>query len=240
MVHLGPLPGSPGFDSDLDEVIARAIADARTLADAGFDAVMIENFGDAPFFADAVPPITVASISVAAAAIGDAIDIPIGINVLRNDALAALAVAAAVGARFIRVNVLSGTMFTDQGPIVGRAAEVARTRKALTPGTLVFADVFVKHATPPPGSSLRLAATDLWGRGGADALIVSGDGTGSPVDPDRLTEVASAVPGAPLYVGSGVTEKSVGALLVAATGVIVGTALKVGGVTTGPVDMELA
>ncbi|MEX2322886.1 MAG: BtpA/SgcQ family protein [Acidimicrobiia bacterium] len=240
MVHLGALPGSPAFDGDLTGVIDRGRRDAATLADAGFDAVMVENFGDAPFFADTVPPATIAAMTVAAAAIADAVDVPIGINVLRNDALAALAIASAVGAGFIRVNVLSGTMFTDQGPIVGRAAEVARARRTLAPNTRVFADVFVKHATPPPGSSLRLAAADLWERGGADALIVSGDGTGDPVDPGTLSEVTAAVPGAPVLVGSGATAQTVGSLLAKASGVIVGTAVKVGGVTTAPVDATLA
>jgi uncharacterized protein len=240
MVHLGALPGSPAYDGDLKGVIDRARRDAEVLADTGFDAVMIENFGDAPFFADAVPPITVAAMTAAATAIAGSIDIPIGINVLRNDALAAIAVASAVGAGFIRVNVLSGTMFTDQGPIVGRAAEVARTRHQLAPDTAVFADVFVKHASPPPGATLRLAATDLWERGGADALIVSGDGTGDPVDADALSEVTAAVPSAPLYIGSGATEQTVASLLEVATGVIVGTALKEDGVTTAPVDPTLA
>lgn len=240
MVHLGALPGSPAFDGDLNGVIERGRRDAETLAHAGFDAVMVENFGDAPFFADTVPPVTIAAMTAAAAAIANAVDVPIGINVLRNDALAALAVAAAVGAGFIRVNVLSGTMFTDQGPIVGRAAEVARARSTLTPNTRVFGDVFVKHATPPPGASLRLAAVDLWERGGADALIVSGDGTGEPVDAETLSEVTAAVPGAPVLVGSGVTEQTVGSLLARANGVIVGTAIKVGGVTTAPVDATLA
>lgn len=240
MVHLGPLPGSPAFGGDLQGVIDRACRDAEVLAAAGFDAVMVENFGDTPFFADAVPPATVAAMAVAAAAIADTVDTPIGVNVLRNDAMAALAVAAASGADFIRVNVLSGTMFTDQGPITGRAADVARLRRSLTPSTRVFADVFVKHATPPPGSSIGLAARDLWERGGADALIVSGTGTGAPVDSETLDEVAAAVPDAPLYIGSGATAETVGSLLAKATGVIVGTAIKVGGVTTAPVDPALA
>ncbi|NIW74677.1 MAG: phosphorybosylanthranilate isomerase, partial [Gemmatimonadetes bacterium] len=88
---------------------------------------------------------------------------------------------AATGARFIRVNVLSGSMFTDQGPIVGRAAEVARLRAALHPDLVVLADVMVKHATPPPGLTIEQAAADLWERSGADGIVVSGTGTGRPL-----------------------------------------------------------
>ena len=122
MVHLEPLPGASRFVGDLQEVIRAAVRDAATLADAGFDAIMVENHGDAPFFADDVPKITIAAMTRAVDAIG-ANGLDTGVNVLRNDAIAALSIAAATGASFIRVNVLTGTMFTDQGPIVGRAAE---------------------------------------------------------------------------------------------------------------------
>jgi membrane complex biogenesis BtpA family protein len=160
----------------------------------------------------------------------------VGVNVLRNDALAALAVAAATGAAFIRVNVLSGTMSTDQGALVGRAAEVARLRRALGSPALVLADVFVKHAVPPPGLTLEQAAADTWERAGADGLIVSGEGTGRPTSLDDLARVRAAAPGAPLYVGSGATAATVAQMLQGADGVIVGTALKHGGRTTAPVD----
>lgn len=239
MVHLGPLPGSARFAGDLGAVVGAAEADAHTLAAAGFDAVMVENFGDAPFFADDVPTITIAAMTRAVLAVSSA-GLPIGVNVLRNDALGAMAVAAASGADFIRVNVLSGTMFTDQGPITGRAAELARTRANLAPGVRVFADVFVKHATPPAGLTVEHAARDLWERAGADAVIVSGAGTGQPVDRDRLTRVAAAIPGAPLYVGSGATPDDARYLLATCAGLIVGTAIKVDGHTTGPIDPERA
>ena len=203
MVHLLPLPGSPDFAGDFDAVIEQAAADAVTLAAAGFDGLMIENFGDAPFFADQVPPVTVAAMTYAATQIASAVDLPIGINVLRNDALSALSIAAAVGARFIRVNVLAGTMYTDQGPIVGKAAEVARLRASLGVEVAIMADVFVKHAVPPAGLTLEQAAEELTGRGGADAVIASGSATGKPPTVVHLKETKAAVGDLPLYVGSG-------------------------------------
>ncbi|MEX1207299.1 MAG: BtpA/SgcQ family protein [Acidimicrobiia bacterium] len=240
MVHVGPLPGAPHFDGDLDSTLAGALLDARRLADAGFDALMMENFGDAPFFADDVPKVTVAAMTRVATAIREAVDLPLGINVLRNDALAAVAVAAASGASFIRVNVLAGTMSTDQGPITGRPAEVARLRAAVHPTLQVLADVFVKHAVPPPGLTLSQAARDLWERGGADGIVASGSGTGHPVDFDRLHEIRKVVPDAPLFVGSGVDAATVAELLEICSGVIVGTSVKEAGLTTAPVDPERA
>jgi hypothetical protein len=238
MVHLDPLPGSPGYAGDLESVLTRARADAHALAAAGFDGIMVENFGDAPFFAEAVPPVTIAAMTRAVSEVLAA-GLPTGVNVLRNDGLGALAVAAATGASFIRVNVLSGTMYTDQGPIIGRAAEIGRARAALCPGVAILADVFVKHATPPAGLTLVDATHDLVERGGADAIVVSGSGTGSPTDLADLRTVAGASP-LPVYVGSGATAATIATLLDVADGAIVGSAAKVGGIATNPVDLERA
>jgi membrane complex biogenesis BtpA family protein len=240
MVHLGPLPGAPGYAGDMDGIVSRAAADARTLAAAGFDAVLVENFGDAPFFADDVPDATVAAMTRAAAAVRDASGLPLGINVLRNDALAAVSIGAVVGASFVRVNVLTGSMATDQGPIVGRAAEVGRLRAFLGADLEVATDVMVKHAVPPPGLTLADAARDTWERGGADALIVSGRATGGEVDPADLEALRAAVPSAQILIGSGATPSSVAGLLDVADGVIVGTSIKEGGRTAAPVDARLA
>jgi membrane complex biogenesis BtpA family protein len=239
MVHLLPLPGSPRYGGDLKAVIARAVEDAETLARAGFPALIVENLGDAPFFKDEVPAISVAGITAAAVAVGEATGLPLGINVLRNDALAALAIAAVTGASFVRVNVLTGTMFTDQGLIEGRAAEVARSRAELCPEVLVLADVFVKHATPAPGADLGAAARDTFERGGADALIVSGEATGAGADLREIGVVRAAVPDAPLLVGSGVTADNLAPLADSADGAVVGSSLK-RETLASPVDFDLA
>jgi membrane complex biogenesis BtpA family protein len=236
MVHLGALPGAPRYFGDFEAVLAAAAADARALEEAGFDAVLVENYGDLPFFADTVPPTTVAAMTRAVTEVRRAVALPVGVNTLRNDAPASLSVAAATGASFIRVNVLAGWMMTDQGPITGRAAEVARLRAALRIEVAVLADVFVKHALPPPGADLGRAAADMWERAGADALVVTGAGTGHPASLDDLEQVKTAAHGAPLFVGSGVTPQTVGDFLRLADGVIVGTSLKRNGVTQAPVD----
>ena len=241
MVHLGALPGAPSFAGDLEPVVAAAVADTRTLLDAGFDAVMVENFGDAPFFADDVPDITVASMTRAVLAVIDAADgMPVGVNVLRNDALAAISIATATGASMIRVNVLSGTMWTDQGPITGRAAQVARLRAALGSDVQVLADVFVKHASPPPGLTIAQAARDAWERAGAHAIVVSGVGTGHALDVADAKAVRAAVPEAPIVAGSGTSPGTVAQILSVCDAAIVGTSIKEGGVSTGRVHPERA
>lgn len=236
MVHLPPLPGSPGFDSTMDVIVRRARDEAALLANAGFHAVVVENFGDAPFFPDRVPAATVAAMSVVVRAVCETIRVPVGVNVLRNDALAALAVAAASGASFIRVNVLAGVYATDQGLLTGRSAEVLRERAGLCPSVKIAADVHVKHAVPVSNPDIGQAAEETAYRSGADALIVSGPTTGRAVELGDLERVRTAVPDRPIWVGSGVTPETARQLLEAADGLIVGTCLKRGGRTDAPLD----
>ena len=240
MVHLLPLPGSPRFAHDLDAVIEFACRDAITLKDAGFPALMVENFGDAPFYPDRVPPITVAAMTRAVTAVAEATELPIGVNVLRNDGSSALAIAAATGAAMIRVNVLTGLMNTDQGPIVGKAAEIGRERHQLCPEVAVLADVLVKHASPPFGITIEQAGIDTWERGGADALIVSGTGTGVVPDLDEATRLRKAVPEARILIGSGSSATGLGAFAGIADGAIVGSSVKVDGNVLNQVDPERA
>ena len=240
MVHLAPLPGSSRYAGHVESVIERALSDALALKRAGFRALMVENFGDAPFFADQVPPITISSMTRVVADIAAATGLPIGVNVLRNDALSAVSIAAATGAAYIRVNVLSGMMNTDQGPIVGKAAEVARLRRALHPELLILADVLVKHSTPPPGLTIEQAGVDTWERGGADALIVSGSGTGHAPDLDQAARLRKTIPEASILIGSGVTPSNLAELAEVANGAIVGSSLKYEGKAENPVDPSRA
>ena len=240
MVHLPALPGAPRWGGSMEAVLERAVSDARALEAAGFDAVLVENFLDAPFFPSEVPPETVAGMTRAVAAVREATSLPVGVNVLRNDARAALAAAAATGAGFLRVNVHTGVMFTDQGTVEGRAAETVRLRAGLGVPVSLLADVLVKHATPPPGRTLEEAARDSWHRGLADALVVSGTATGAPTGLERVRRVRRAVPEARILVGSGVGPGTVAAVLEVADGAIVGTAVTREGRAGSGVDPERA
>jgi hypothetical protein len=240
MVNLPALPGSPASVLPVDDIVERAVGDARVLAEAGFDAVMVENFGDAPFTAESLPPASLAAMAVAARAVRLAISLPIGINALRNDARAALGIAAASGASFIRVNVHAGVAATDQGIITGRARETLEYRKLLGARVAILADVHVKHATPISEPDLARAAKDTAYRGLADGLIVSGPATGVQVALSDLEVVRSAVPDRRVFVGSGATVDSAADLLERATGIIVGCGIKRGGDPSLPIDPDLA
>ncbi len=241
MIHLGPLPGSPRWGGDLGAVAAAALRDARALREGGVGALLLENFQDAPFHPDAVPPVTVAAMTALAARIRSELpDCPLGINVLRNDAEAALAVAVAVGAAFIRVNVHVGAAVTDQGLLEGRAWQTLRLRREYGAAVGILADVRVKHAAPLAVRPLLDEARDLRLRGLADALVVTGAATGAGADPDELADLRRALPDCPLLVGSGVAAGGVGIFLPAADGFIVGTSLKEGGDVAAPVSAARA
>ncbi len=234
MVHLKPLPGAPLFGGSLDEVIDAALRDARALTQGGCDGLGIENFGDRPFYATRVPPETVAAMTRVVTEIAREVRLPIGINVLRNDPHSALAIAAAVGAAFIRINVHTGVMITDQGIIEGEAAETLRTRAWIAPGVAIFADHLVKHAQPLAEVDVIQSVKDLRMRGLADAIIVTGSGTGVAGDPERLRVLRTAID-APLIAGSGVDETNA-AMFADADAAIVGTSLKRGGDVDAEVD----
>ncbi len=127
-------------------------------------------------------------------------------------------------------------MLTDQGLIEGNAFDTLRYRHLICPEAQIFADVHVKHAVPLGDWPLEAAARDTVERGLADALIVSGAGTGLAADVSHLERVRRASPWAKILLGSGVTAENAREYLSAADGFIVGTSLKAAGKITNPVD----
>jgi len=239
VVHLLATPGSPRFAGDRRAIRRRAVEDARALVAGGCDAVIVENFGDAPFFARDVPPETVAAMALALDAVIDvAGNVPVGVNVLRNDARAALGLCAATGAKFVRINVHTGAAVTDQGVIEGAAARTVRERDRLCPGVVLLCDVHVKHATPLGRESIEIAALDTLHRGLADALVVTGSATGRAPNPSDLAALRKVAADAVVLVGSGLDERNVRRLLAQSNGAIVGTSLKRGGRVGEPVELQ--
>ena len=239
MLHLPTLPGSPGFDGRLDALRECVLRDAESLVAGGIENLMIENFGDAPFFPHSVPPITLTHMTAIAEQVRSRLGVRIGINVLRNDGCGAMAVAHASGADFIRVNVLCGARVTDQGLVTGIAHDVLRLRANLRAEHIaILADVDVKHSAALAARPIEDEVHDLVGRGGADAVIVSGSATGQAVDRTMLARVTQAAGATPVLIGSGADIETIGTLMNDAAGVIVGTSLKRNGCVHEPVDVD--
>lgn len=239
VLHLLPLPGSPSGTVDFPKVLQRALADASAVMKGGMDGFIIENFGDAPFLADRVPPHVPSMMAIVADRLRQIYpNAFIGINVLRNDASAAVAVATAAQADFIRVNVHTGSAWTDQGLIHGQAYKTLVYRKSLGSTIQLAADILVKHAQPAGISDLSLVAKDTFYRGKADIIILTGFQTGSTTDVTEVEACRLAVPQAQIWIGSGVTPSNVANYIGFADGVIVGSYLHEEGDLQKPLSQQ--
>jgi membrane complex biogenesis BtpA family protein len=243
MLHLLPLPGSPDdAGRGIAPIVARALADAEAYVAAGFDGLMVENHGDVPFLKPGrIGPETAAHMAVVADRVRAATGVPIGINVLANGAIHALAVAAAAGGAFVRVNQWANAYVANEGIVEGEAAEALRYRKMLgATGIRVFADAHVKHGAHAivqdrPVEEL-VRDVEFFS---ADAVIATGQRTGDRPDIGYVRMIRSAT-SLPLLIGSGATEDTAAELLSVADAVIVGSAVKTGGVWWNAVDAARA
>ncbi|MCA9670753.1 MAG: BtpA/SgcQ family protein [Myxococcales bacterium] len=242
VIHLPAMPGDPAYrEGGFAGVSDHALRDAEALAQGGVDGMIVENFGSAPFAKSDLPAHQIATLTLVAERCKARFGLPLGVNCLRNDARAALGIAAAAGLDFIRVNVHTGAYVTDQGVIEGEAAATMRYRAALgATGVKVLADVLVKHAAPLAPLSLEDAVRDCLFRGLADGVIVTGVATGAAIDRGRVEAVRAVIgEGEQLVVlGSGVNPTQARSLAPLADAAIVGTWLKRDGQVHAPVDVE--
>jgi membrane complex biogenesis BtpA family protein len=240
MVHLLPLPGAPGYDFyGMDAVVEHALRDAEALVSGGVDGLIVENMWDLPYYVGMeVPPEEMTAQAVVARAIVEAVEMPVGINVIHNGGRVTLAIAVAAGADFIRVCLLTGARVWDTGELDhGCAAELLRWRKNLGAEHIkIFADVDKKHSVAFPGIDLatHIEWTEFYL---ADVLIVSGKMTGAAPELEKVRR-ARELATRPILMGSGTTAENIAQFLQYADGAIVGTDLKVDGVAENPVDVE--
>ena len=227
-IHLLPLPGAPLFDGNINALYEHALQETEIFKRNGVQGLIIENFRDKPFFPGKVPPETIAALSGISREIIKSFDKPVGINVLRNDGEAALAIATAIGASFIRINVHMGAIVSDQGIIQGESHKTLRLRAALKSKVLIFADVGVKHAAPLASRGLAMEAIDAQHRGLADALIVSGELTGAATKLEDINVVRENS-SLPILIGSGATSENIHEYYNKVDGLIVGSYFKKAG-----------
>ena len=229
MLHLRPLPGSARAQP-FSVVRERMLADLEALVEGGVDGVILENYGDAPYFPGRVPAQMVSYLTRLSMEVKGMTSLPLGINVLRSDGISALAVAGAVGAEFIRVNVYTGVRVSGEGLIQGQAHEIQRYRRELGVDVKVFADVDVKHSSALGVVDLADEVTETILRGRADGVIVSGKATGSKTELEDLRRAKESAGLTPVLAGSGVTVETVGETLgFAETGRRIATIVELGG-----------
>jgi len=239
VIHLPPLPGSARGASarHMSAILEAVRRDAAAWTAGGANALIVENFGDVPFHKGRVGPETVSAMTLAVSLACAESGLPVGVNVLRNDVEAAVAIAALAGGGFVRANVYAGAAVTDQGLIEGRACAVQALIRRLDAPISVWADVDVKHAAALSPRPIGELAEDAVERGLAGAVIVSGAGTGHPTNPADLQAVRAVLSSTPIYIGSGATEATLPSLLAIADGAIIGTAAKVDGIVGNRVEL---
>ncbi|MDR5800100.1 BtpA/SgcQ family protein [Caballeronia sp. LZ001] len=241
VIHCPAFPGAPRYDGRASEALYEtALADARAYAAGGVDGLIVENHGDVPFAKpDDIGPETSAFMAVSADRIARETGLPIGINVLANASVPALAIAAASNAAFVRVNQWANAYVANEGIIEGEAARALRYRARLrAEGIRVFADAHVKHGAHAivADRALEELVRDVEFFD-ADAIIATGQRTGDVASLDYLRQIRAATR-LPLLVGSGCTETNVAEILSVVDAVIVASSLKVGGVWWNPVDED--
>jgi hypothetical protein len=224
-IHLLPLPGAPLYRGNMREVYDTALAEVAILQRYAVDGLIVENYRDAPFYPHHLPAETIAALAAVSREVLRVARVPVGVNALRNDARAAVAIATATGAAFVRVNVHLGAVVADQGIIQGMGHETLRLREALRSPVLIFADVGVKHATPLGDRGLAIETRDLSERGLVDAVIVSGVWTGAETSPDDIAVVRQHTT-LPVLLGSGATPENLHKVYDKVDGLIVGSTFK--------------
>jgi membrane complex biogenesis BtpA family protein len=239
VIHLAALPGAPRYEgAAMPDICAAAVRDARTLAAGGIDGIIVENAGDMPFARpEDIGPETVAALTAACIEVRAAVDVPIGITCVANGVIPGLAVAKAVGARWVRANQWVNAYVANEGFLNGPAPQALRYRRAIgAMDVRIFADVHVKfgaHAITADRGISEQATDAEWFD--ADVLIATGTRTGSPTQPEEVEEVRAGT-SLPVIVGSGLDPDQVDSLFKVADGAIVGQWLKVDGRWWNPVD----
>ncbi|HIQ23801.1 MAG TPA: BtpA/SgcQ family protein [Pyrodictium delaneyi] len=239
VIHLPPTPSSPRGYGNIDRIVDYVVNEVDKLEEAGFDAAIIENYGDKPFSVEAYDEILAAVLSVVVREAVKSTKLPVGINVLRNNARLALAIAYATGAKFVRINAYCETRLSPEGVLMPLARDIEQIRKQLDRNILVLADIDVKHSYPIGQHSIGIVVNDCVERGYMDAIIASGQATTRPPEPGYVAFIKRNSP-KPVLLGSGLRVDNIQLYWNIVDGFIVGSSIKYEGRTSNSIDPQKA
>jgi membrane complex biogenesis BtpA family protein len=169
----------------------------------------------------------------------DMVSVPFGIDVLW-DPRAALAVAQSTGALFVR-EIFTGAYGSDFGIWNTSPGETLRYRRQIGASDVrILTNISAEFAAPLVERPIDVVARGVAFISLADAVCVSGPMTGASVDGSQLRAVRAALPDTVVFANTGVSEATVAEILSLADGVVVGTSLKVDGVTWNSIDEDRA
>ncbi len=227
MVHLKPLPGTPLYDDNWQEVIKIAIDEANILQNEGFNAIIIENMHDVPYLNRNVGPEIISAFATIGTILKNQIKIPIGIQILAGANKEALAVAKTANLDFIRAEGFVFSHVADEGIMNSDAGELLRYRKMIDANNVkIYTDIKKKHSshsiTKDVSISEMVKAAEFFL---SDGIIITGKSTGEPADVKELKQVKKTTD-LPVFIGSGITEENLSEFWDYADGFIVGSYIK--------------
>ncbi len=231
-----PLPGCHAYAGEpVAEIREAAVRDAVAMAEGGLDGIILQDIGNLPVPRRARPE-TVAMMTALGLAIREAVSLPLGVSLLEEDPSAALAIARAIGAGFVRIKVYVGAMVGAEGIAEGGALEALEARRRLgDPLIELWADVHDRTRVPLGEMSLEEAAWDAVWFGKADGLIVTGRTVEQSLEWIRRVRART---GARIWIGGSVSPENVREVAPEVDGIIVATSLKVGHDLLRPVDPQ--
>ncbi len=238
MIHVGALPGTPRCAQSVEAIVREARAQAAACAGAGVDALMIENMHDLPYLKGRVGPEIVAGMTAVGVAVRAAAALPLGVQVLAAANRAAIAVALACGAAFVRCENYAFAHVADEGLMpTAEAGPLLRYRRKIGAGGIrILADVKKKHSSHAITADISLAQAARTAEFcGADAVVVTGSATGEPAAAEDVAAVARAVT-IPVCVGSGLTPENLETFWPHADVFIVGSYFKRDGLWSNEID----
>ncbi len=239
MLHFAALPGRPKHDraAGVGKLVDAMGRDLEFLQDAGVDGLLFCNEADLPYQLRVGPEVPSAMAAVVGQLRAD-VHVPFGVNVLW-DAITSLALARATGASFIR-EVMTGVYESDVGMIEPAIGEIAGYRSAIGADDVLLFD----NIQPEFASAIGRRTIADRARGaaflGMDAILISGPAAGVPFAMSDLAEAKEALPETPVIANTGVRAERMQEIFSVADGAIVGTSLKVDGITWNAVDPDRA
>lgn len=239
MLHLPAMPGRPRHDriTGMRHLVETVERDLEALQTAGVDGFLFCNEADLPYQMRVGPEVA-AGMAAVIGQVRDLITRPFGIDLVW-DPMSSLAVARATGASFVR-EVFTGVFESDLGLMQPDFGSIAAYREQIGAGAIAM----FSNITPEFASSLGNRSIAMRARSaaylGVDAILISGQITGTATHVSELHEAKGAAPAVPILANTGVREETVEEILAVADGILVGTSLKRDGVTWNPVDPERA
>jgi len=218
MIHLHPHPATR-------EAVTTAVDEIHILNEGGFDGCIIENYHGN------LDDVILTLRDIEKETFGD---FKIGINILPNNFEVAFNLVTNYKIDFVQLDYVAGSYSTwstnSKRTIPGELYSKLKN-------TTVLGGVWPKYYTPDIGSileeDLKVAKTR------AEAVVVTGAGTGIETSYDKIYNFKRLLGDHPLIVGAGLNVENVKEQLTLADGGIVGSGIKPYNMTSKKIDKQL-